>query len=72
MDLALAEDLVVSLLVLLCRSECLHFLDSNVELRIDLCELFLLHLEHVCTVRLVCKCLIDIDIELVADLCAEE
>ena len=72
MNLVLTEDLVVCLLVLLSRSKCLHFLHGNVELRIQACKLLFLHLQHVCTVRLVRKCLIDIDIELIADLCAEE
>ena len=70
MNLVLAEDLVVVLLILLCRSECLHFLDNYVELRCDACKFLFLHLKHICPVGLVCECLIDIDIELVADPCS--
>ena len=40
------------------------------ELRRDACKLLFLHLEHVCPVGLVRESLIDIDIELVADLCS--
>ena len=70
MNLVLSEDLVVVLLVLLCRGEGLDLLYGNVELRRDACKLLFLHLEHVCPVGLVRESLIDIDIELVADLCS--
>ena len=42
------------------------------ELRCERSELLFLYLEHICTVRLISKCLIYIDIKLVSDLCAEE
>ena len=71
-NLILTEDLVVGLLVLLCRSESLDFLYSHVELRINALELLFLHLKHVSTVRLVCECLSYIDIELITYLSSEE